>query len=69
MRLNTSVCIWVCVYVYMYRVIQDFASPSQADNKQTSVKPTISPSNTFDKMGSKNFFLQYNGKQYKLNIF
>ena len=27
-----------------YRVIQNFASPSRAENRQASAKPTISPS-------------------------
>ena len=32
----------------LYRVIQNFASPSRAENRQASAKLTISPSNTFN---------------------
>ena len=32
----------------IYRVIQNFASPSRAENRQASAQLTISPSNTFN---------------------
>ena len=34
--------------IVLYRVIQNFASPSRAENRQASEKLTISPSNTFN---------------------
>ena len=32
----------------LYRVIQNFASPSRTENRHASLKLTISPSNTFN---------------------